>query len=262
VSIGTLDDPNRHLTRQPTPGVQGPGSARPSFSPTSRPVFTSATSPNQESPVAAKGPPSATGSAWTGDDPAGPQRARDRRRPQPAVLPRRRPTGRDDASPRCPAAAAGGHRPGRRGRRPVHAAVGELGPAGAPATVRPLPEPEALARLWAVSERETGITFDISRRRDAQRRPAATASAFRHCAEGCVSGLCPALRSPVRCPSSAHIRRLVPASNVNWLAEGLFQGFGQVADGAGGRCSFRRFLRNHPAGTATAPTHAGILGRC
>jgi hypothetical protein len=39
--------------------------------------------------------------------------------------------------------------------------MGELGPAGAPADVPWRPAPEAMATLWQVSERETGVTFDL-----------------------------------------------------------------------------------------------------
>jgi hypothetical protein len=56
-------------------------------------------------------------------------------------FPRRHPTVRDAADPGCPLAAAGGHRSEGGGRRHVHAAVGELGRAGAPADGRPLPGP-------------------------------------------------------------------------------------------------------------------------
>src|SRR5215207_283612 len=73
--------------------------------------------------------------------PAGARRPRDRRRPQPALLPRRRAAVRHDPGPGRPPPAAGGHRPRRRRRRPLHPALGQLGPAGPPAAAPPHPQP-------------------------------------------------------------------------------------------------------------------------
>lgn len=74
--------------------------------------------------------------------PAGPERARVRRRPEPAVLPERRRPCRDVSGPRCARAAPRGDRSEGRRRRPLHAAMGELRAAGAPAAVRTIEEPE------------------------------------------------------------------------------------------------------------------------
>ena len=70
-------------------------------------------------------------------------------------------TVRHDAGPGGSCAAASGDGSERRRWRPLHATVGELGSAGAPAVVRPFSEPDAMTSLWEVSERETGITFDV-----------------------------------------------------------------------------------------------------
>jgi NAD(P)-dependent dehydrogenase (short-subunit alcohol dehydrogenase family) len=95
---------------------------------------------------------------FTNTDLQAPQRPRDRWRPEPAVLPRRRPAVRDDPGPGRPPAAAAATDPGAPG--------GALyTPRWGPPVRRPLfrrsRNRDAMATLWAVSERETGIRFDI-----------------------------------------------------------------------------------------------------
>jgi NAD(P)-dependent dehydrogenase (short-subunit alcohol dehydrogenase family) len=96
---------------------------------------------------------------------AGAERARDRRRPQPTLLPERRRAVRHVAGVRCARAAPGGDGSEHRRRCALHAEVGELGsPVRRPLLGRSRSR-KAMTTLWEVSERETGIAFDVPRHR-------------------------------------------------------------------------------------------------
>lgn len=94
--------------------------------------------------------------------PTGAQCAGDGGWPEPTLLPRRRSAGRDDPGPGCPLAAAGGDRSERcRGRALYTPRWVNWGPPVRRPMFWRTRDLDAMARLWEVSERETGISFDV-----------------------------------------------------------------------------------------------------
>jgi short chain dehydrogenase len=93
--------------------------------------------------------------------PAGAQRPRDRRRPQPALLPRRRAAVRHDPGPGRPPLLRAATDPGAVGGALYTPRWVNWGPPVRRPLLRRTRNRDAMTTLWRVSERETGITFDV-----------------------------------------------------------------------------------------------------
>ncbi len=79
-----------------------------------------------------------------------------------------------------------------------------------------------------------------------------------------LSGVAVPVSTGVRFAFKAHMRGLVPASDVNWLAhvgpKVSVQAFARLLMKQLAAAACGDFRRNHPGGAPTAPRHAGILG--